>query len=344
MLVLPATNRWVRCAALLVACVALFFASKVPARAVDAQRIVTVGDVHGDYEAYIDILTQAGLIDNRLRWSGGDTIFVQIGDVPDRGPQTRKILDHLMRLERQAKRAGGQVIPLIGNHEAMNIIGDLRYVTPEEYEEFRTSRSKSTRDQFFSANKTSYSAARREEDATLTDGEIRRMFNDEFPLGYVEHRRAWHPEGEYGRWVVANDSVRIIGDTLFVHAGINAELLPTSVDALNEEVRRALMERSDEDIVSGSISPLWYRGNVKQTPESLAEVDKVLAAFGVSRIIVGHTPNRSGILSIHDGKVIIVDTGISAYYKGTRSYLVIEGQDLTAFDNGVERSISQGGE
>ena len=65
-------------------------------------------------------------------WSGGATHLVQLGDVPDRAPDTRKILDLLMRLEPQARRAGGYVHALIGNHEAMNVYGDLRYVSEGE--------------------------------------------------------------------------------------------------------------------------------------------------------------------------------------------------------------------
>ena len=41
-----------------------------------------------------------------------------------------------MALEKEAPAAGGRVVPLLGNHEMMNIMGDLRYVTPENYASF----------------------------------------------------------------------------------------------------------------------------------------------------------------------------------------------------------------
>ena len=96
-------------------------------------RVVTFGDLHGDYAKFIDMARDAGLINAAGNWSGGQTHFVQLGDVVDRGPDSRKILDHLMRLEPEARKAGGYLHALIGNHEGMNVEGDLRYVSTGEY-------------------------------------------------------------------------------------------------------------------------------------------------------------------------------------------------------------------
>ena len=69
-------------------------------------RIVAVGDLHGDYDQYIKVLTTNGLVDEALRWAGGKTHFVQLGDVVDRGPDSNKIIRHLMKLEKEAKKKG----------------------------------------------------------------------------------------------------------------------------------------------------------------------------------------------------------------------------------------------
>ena len=61
-------------------------------------RLVAVGDIHGDYENYLAILEAAGLVDKRGKWAGGETHFVQTGDIPDRGPDTLKIIEHLDKL------------------------------------------------------------------------------------------------------------------------------------------------------------------------------------------------------------------------------------------------------
>ncbi|MEM9058716.1 MAG: metallophosphoesterase, partial [Pseudomonadota bacterium] len=73
----------------------------------DVDRVIAIGDVHGDYNQFHALLREAGLIDERDRWAGGETHLVQVGDIPDRGPDTRKALDLLMALEKQARRAGG---------------------------------------------------------------------------------------------------------------------------------------------------------------------------------------------------------------------------------------------
>ena len=54
------------------------------------ERIVAVGDIHGDYGNYIEVLRAAGLVDKKGKWSGGKTHLVQTGDIPDRGPDTGK--------------------------------------------------------------------------------------------------------------------------------------------------------------------------------------------------------------------------------------------------------------
>src|SRR5712692_6201985 len=66
------------------------------------ERIVAVGDVHGAYEPLVEILRAAGILDRRLRWAGGRAHLVQTGDILDRGPDSRKALDLLRRLEDDA--------------------------------------------------------------------------------------------------------------------------------------------------------------------------------------------------------------------------------------------------
>ena len=83
------------------------------------ERVVAIGDLHGDYGRYIDVMESAGLIDKSGKWSGGQTHLVQTGDITDRGADSRKIIDHLVKLSKQAKKKGGYVHLLIGNHEEM---------------------------------------------------------------------------------------------------------------------------------------------------------------------------------------------------------------------------------
>ena len=100
------------------------------------KRIVAVGDVHGDYGQFVKTLQYVRVIDKDGKWIGGKTHLVQTGDVFDRGPDSRKVMDLLMELEKEAAKAGGGVHALIGNHEAMVLRGDWRYVHDGEWQAF----------------------------------------------------------------------------------------------------------------------------------------------------------------------------------------------------------------
>jgi len=56
--------------------------------------------------------------DGRQRWVGGDTTVVQLGDVLDRGNVEIGILRLLIDLDEQARKEGGAVYMLNGNHGA----------------------------------------------------------------------------------------------------------------------------------------------------------------------------------------------------------------------------------
>jgi len=102
----------------------------------DVERIVAVGDVHGDYGQFVRALRLGKVIDEAEEWAGGRTHLVQIGDVLDRGPDSRRSMDLLMKLEGQAGKAGGRVHALIGNHEALILAGQRRYQTAAELASF----------------------------------------------------------------------------------------------------------------------------------------------------------------------------------------------------------------
>src|SRR4029453_15688696 len=100
------------------------------------QRIVAIGDLHGDFEAWRAIAAAPRLMDSKGRWTGGNATLVQMGDIVDRGPDSLKIIHDLMKLQRDAPKHGGHVVVLLGNHEAMMMTGDMRYVHPGEYAAF----------------------------------------------------------------------------------------------------------------------------------------------------------------------------------------------------------------
>ena len=110
-------------------------------KAESPESIVAIADVHGDFDDFVAILHRTGLTDPQNHWTGGKITFVQVGDLLDRGPKPREVMNLMMALEKEAPQAGGRVVGLLGNHEVMNIMGDLRYVTPVNYASFADSDS-----------------------------------------------------------------------------------------------------------------------------------------------------------------------------------------------------------
>src|SRR5262245_36606216 len=117
------TYRLVVAASLAVSLVAVPRTADPPCEFEGVERIVAVGDIHGAFNALVDILRTAGIIDQRQRWTGGRAHLAQLGDVVDRGPDSRKVLDLYRRLEREAASAGGRVHFLLGNHEVLRLTG-----------------------------------------------------------------------------------------------------------------------------------------------------------------------------------------------------------------------------
>lgn len=318
--------------------------ASAPAQSPQAQRIVAVGDLHGDYDAWLDIARDARLIDARGRWIGGNSILVQLGDITDRGPDSLKIIRSLQQLQRAAPRSGGRVVVILGNHEAMNLVGDLRYATDEEFAAFASRGSAERRLKEYATYRQQIETAYRARDPKASEDTIREAWLKAIPLGWVEHRAAWKPEGELGRWIRGNPAIAEIGDTLFVHGGLSIEYSKLSLGEINRKavVALAAADDSDKSILNDPLGPLWYRGllgrdreaeaarsasGLKPTPQQ--ELDAALKAFGAKRIVVGHTPNLKGITITEGGRLVRVDTGISRYYGGTLAWLEIVGDQLT---------------
>ncbi|MGH6659056.1 MAG: metallophosphoesterase [Sphingomicrobium sp.] len=315
------------------------------AAAAAPQRIVAVGDLHGDFQAWTDIARDAGVADRNGHWSGGSTILVQLGDITDRGADSLKIITNLQQLQKEAAKAGGKVIVVLGNHEAMNLTGDLRYVTAGEFAAFVTPQSSEVRERYYTTNRKTIEAAARALDPNISPAAIRDKFLTATPLGWVEHKQAWSPTGRLGRWARANPAIVKLSGTLFVHGGISAELSRISLDEVNRQIASA-MAKADAGPASflyDPLGPLWYRGLVardadaeaaragagspSQSPDS--ELKTVLSAYGAKRLVVAHTPNLKGILIIGNGQLARVDTGNSRYYGGQLSWLEIVGDKMT---------------
>ncbi len=294
-------------------------------------RIVAVGDLHGDYDAWIAIARDAGLIGTDNKWRGGRTTFVQTGDIVDRGPDSLKIIRHLQQLDREAKAAGGRVVVLMGNHEAMMVTGDLRYVHPGEYAAFADSRSAARREAAYKANRDRIEASYRTVDGSMSPAAIKEAWIKDTPLGKLEHNTAWGPNGELGKWVATLPAVAKVGDSLFVHGGLNGQYALIPLIEINRRAKAAV-EAGDPlptVVINDENGPLWYRGLATGTGSggrsAESELDAALKVNDVARMVVGHTPDRSGVRIHFGGKLVLVDSAISAYYGGALGWIEIRG-------------------
>ena len=311
------------------------------------ERIIAVGDIHGDFDQLIAVLRSAEVIDRKNRWIAGRTHLVQLGDLPDRGPDTLKVFEFLEKLESQAKRKRGRVHVLIGNHDAMNMWGRLNYVTPEEYEAFVTRNSERNRDyEYIETVKWIKKNVPEEEWPDFEDG-----FEQEWyaarPLGWIEHRWAWSPQGEIGEWVLGHLTVLKINDTLFLHGGLGPEFADLSIDEINLAVQTILQKSDGHRTIKNdpSVGELWYRGLALHPEETETEhLERLLEHFGVNRIVLGHTVTRGAIIPRFDGRVILADVGLTTYYGGRVACVLIEGERAWAIHRGVKIELPQSNE
>ncbi len=327
-------------------------------------RVVALSDVHGAYDAMVRTLSRAGLLGPATEWTGGDAHLVIVGDLVDRGPDSRKAMDLLMRLEGEAGTAGGRVHVLLGNHEAMNLAGDLRYVSTEEYAAFAEDETDEERARAFDAWAARHGNG-------LDPAALRRQFDERFPRGYFAHRRGFAADGRYGRWLLEKPIVVVINGTAFVHAGLSPKLAEYGLDGVNTTLRdqlaafvrlwgelrdaglllptddlRALrvlattklspeqmqqvrrLAELDAGDVNAPDGPLWYRGNV-YCGELIEEdrMEPALDALGAHRVVIGHTPTTGReVLERFGGRVFEVDTGmLSNFYGGSGHALILEG-------------------
>jgi hypothetical protein len=315
-------------------------------------RVVAIGDVHGAYGTYLRILRAAGIVDDDRQWTGGRATLVQIGDVLDRGPDSRKALDFLRVLEREAERAGGRVILLLGNHEVMRMQADLRYADAAEFDAFRTRSSEDLRDRAYQVVMPRQREAARAAGERFDEGAYRARFLEETPLGLVEMQQAFGADGEYGRWLRRHDVIATINDVAFVHGGVSPAVAARGCAAIASTARTELREDRVTDpardglLLDSDEGPLWYRGLVDDTATA-ADTTAVLDGLGVSRMVVGHTvTDGRRITTRFEDRLIAIDTGLLGgewYPGGVASALEIAGGVVTAIYEDRREVLIPGG-
>ena len=301
-----------------------------PAEWAGVEKVVAVGDLDGDYGQFVAVLRSAGLIDRTNQWIGGRTHLVQTGDLLGQAGSSRHIMDLLMSLERQAAQAGGAVHCLIGRQEAMNLTGDLRQVAPSEYGMFRNQKSASLRSDYYQNYTRTSTAANRISEAEWAM---------QHPLGFYEREIAFSPNGYYGQWLLSHDAAVKINDTLYVNAGLGEREEKMELAEINDRVRHELTDwhMLDGGIVMDPEGPLRFHGLSEQGTLGAAHLDHVLKHFDVKRVVIGHSDAAYTILPRYEGRVILIDAGLSRRLNNTGNVecLVETGGKWMALHRGV---------
>ena len=190
-------TRWVRRL-----CVSGLLLVSVATPSAQPGRIVAVGDVHGAIGEFRALLQTLELTDADQGWIGGQDTLVQTGDLTDRGTGVRAVLDLLMHLETEADEAGGEVIVVLGNHETMSFMANLRHTTPELLSRSVWSDSTSRREAAYN-DYLALAADRADALGPLAPEPLSRdAWLDAHPPGFLKYLDAFGPDGLYGRCCV----------------------------------------------------------------------------------------------------------------------------------------------
>jgi hypothetical protein len=273
-------------------------------------RLVAVGDIHGDLDALVRILLGSGVLSPDGRWSGGSTNVVLLGVLYDRGPESINVIQFVMDLEEEARSNGGALYTLLGNHEMMASQGDYRYVSAVEV-------------------------------LALEHW----WFDDVNGLHAV-----YRGDSPYARWIRTRPTILKAGSTVFVHAGLDAWALTYDPSFINAMVSswvayfQGVAEEPDESTLwlttEDGGGPLWtdrFRVSKDSPPggDGLSTVlGTVLHHLEARHLVVGHRPTKELDYKIafphpvFGEAVAVIDTGISRFYRGRLSALEIVADEL----------------
>lgn len=264
------------------------------------KRIIAIGDLHGDWKALIKCLKIAKVIDNNLKWNAQppDTIVVQLGDQLDRKGRNcstdtdeaseLRIFNYLDNLHEQAQLRNGAVYSLLGNHEIMNVMGDMRFTTPLSQKDFGNN----------------------------LDDRI-----DAFkPGGYMAKRMACT------RNIILKigSFLFVHGGYLPEHSQLSLE----EINKIMREYLLGNVYLSQQkyfdDLFLKKSSLLWTRRLSGKRPQC-GQLNKVFQKLNLNGLVVGHTPQEDGITSSCQEKLWKIDTGMSgAFCNPNPSYQVLE--------------------
>lgn len=284
--------------------------ARQPWKQSQARKTFVMSDPHGRLNLVISLLKANGVIDSQLRWAYGDNQLVVIGDIFDRGYDVPQIFWLFYKLEAEAAECGGRVSVLLGNHEPMELAGDMRYAKPK-YKMLADTLGVSYRHLFGS------------------NTELGRWLATRNAMQVIGRNLFVHA-GISKEFYDRNLSIPVVNDTI------------SSVLFMKSKQRKAHSEFCK--FLYGNRGPIWYRGLVLKTkkwsPLSSDSLDMVLQRYDVDRIYVGHTIFKD-IKRFYKGKVIAVNVDNLDNYNHQRGRGVLMDEDkvYVVGDKGIKRKL-----
>ncbi|KAH0905815.1 hypothetical protein HID58_037642 [Brassica napus] len=302
-----------------------------------SRRIIAVGDLHGDLSKARDALQIAGVLssDGKDQWVGEDTVVVQVGDILDRGEDEIAILSLLRLLDEQAKANGGAVFQVNGNHETMNVEGDFRYVDTRAFDEcidfldyledYAQDWDKAFKNWIFESRQ--WKQDRRSSQTYWDQWNIVKR-----QKGVIARSVLFRPGGRLACELSRHGVVLRVNNWVFCHGGLLPHHVAYGVERINREVSTWMKSSSDEED-SPEMPFIATRGQVessKTVKSSSAWIECVflsseylynqvgkilrdsLEAVGAKAMVVGHTPQLSGVNCEYGCGIWRVDVGMSS--------------------------------
>lgn len=293
------------------------------------KRVVAIGDVHGDLDVMRSCLRVAGVVDTNDAWVGAPgTTLISTGDVLDRGDEDWECLTYLHALQAKARRSRGDVCLILGNHEVLNVLGEMRFASTQSLH------------------------------ACAAECEPpRRNVERDDDWAWRARQKAFAPGGIGALYLadLCGDApvARACGDTLYCHGGLHVVALTVGAAARRKRLATApaadapaleLLAALNADAAAwlrgagplpaalgaSESSPVWSRAyshpaGAEPSTSRCGDAAKALDALGLRQMVVGHTPQiTAGINACCGGRVYRIDTGLSSFYGGMKQCLEVE--------------------
>jgi hypothetical protein len=271
-----------------------------------SDNIFAISDIEGEFDNLRSLLIAAMVIDSNYRWTFHKGHLVVCGDLFDRGLDVAPELWLLYKLEEEAKIDGGYVHVILGNHDIMNLSGDLRYVQQKYF-----SNSLKMNLEY----KSLYSK----------DTELGRWLRSKNIIERIGDNLCMH----------AGLSPEVLALKMSL-SDINKTSRPYYDRAESDQVFKDTLLNA----LLGDYGLFWYRGYFLAPRIAQATVDSTLSLYGCNHIIVGHTITKSNIASYYNGRIIGID--VNEHEGHTEGILLEAGRFLIINKNGVKGNLPAG--